>query len=86
MQHREARETIVSELELICMISDRRPSRRHLSPPPSPVLLIPEGSVSTDRDNNDMRVWSKEIRKDTVVESSASRSDPLAPCQCCMKQ
>lgn len=74
---REAREMMSSELELICTVSDRVPSRHHLSPPPSPKLLIPLGVVSTDRDRNDTKVWSKEIRRDAVVESSLSRSDPV---------
>lgn len=74
---REAREMMSSELELICTVSDRVPSRHHLSPPPSPKLLIPLGIVSTDRDRNDTKVWSKEIRRDAVVESSLSRSDPV---------
>lgn len=73
-------------LELICTDSDREPSRHHLSPPPSPTLLIPKGSVSTDRDRSDMRVWSKEIRKDMAVESSASRSDPLPSHRCSMEK
>ena len=67
------------DLELICPVWDKGPSRHHLSPPPSPKLLIPHGIVSTDSDHEDTIVCSEEIRKHAEVESSVSGSDPVAP-------
>ncbi|KAG8009902.1 hypothetical protein GBF38_013974, partial [Nibea albiflora] len=33
-------------------------------------VINPRGTVSTDRDHDDTRIWSEEIRKYTAVRSS----------------